>query len=138
MIQNELNHNVREGFQRKKYHLRWRQHCSIRNILEYIGVSRNIQEHLGTSRNIWEHLGTSRNIQEHLGTSGNIQEHLETILYHLGPFEFHIERLRTLKPICRILYLSIIYTSQNTRPPRSLLPQHLQKSANNMNKHHLC
>ena len=35
-----------------------------------------------------------------------------TILYHLGPFEFHIEQLRTLN---FIIYTSItiIYTSQN-------------------------
>ena len=57
------------------------------------------KDHLGTYRNIYKHLGTSTNIQEHLGT-------YRTILHHFRPFEFHIEQLRTLKPICRIYTLS--------------------------------
>ena len=72
-------------------------------------------------RNIWEYLGLSRNIWEHLGTSRNIWEHLRHS-------QLLIEHLRSLEPICRIdlyIYITIyLYTSQNTRPPRSLLPEH--------------
>ena len=106
----------------KKYHQRWRQHCSIRNIqehgsyrniqehlktsgniLEHLETSRNIQEHLGTSRNVQEHLGTSRNFQEHLGTSGNIweilgtskniEEHRGTTWYNPGPSCINLDHL---------------------------------------------
>ena len=75
--------------------------AQIKKISSEMEVAMLHKEHLGTSRNIWEHLRHSQLLIEHL---------------------------RSLEPICRIdlyIYITIyLYTSQNNRPPRSLLPEH--------------